>query len=69
MRVIDLPVAFSIASIWFQVFLSCTKLIEIPLRPKRPVRPGRTRRLSMGVVRYGSWALTDAMYVCLDIWL
>jgi hypothetical protein len=34
-----LPVTCSIISICFHVFWSCTKLIEIPLRPKRPVRP------------------------------
>ena len=38
-RTICFPVAFSICSICCHVRLSWTKLIEIPLRPKRPVRP------------------------------
>lgn len=37
--IICLPSAFSIWSICCQVFWLCTKLIDIPLLPKRPVRP------------------------------
>src|SRR5712671_4253463 len=64
------PVAFSIASIWDHVFLSCTKLIDIPLRPKRPVRPGKPCALSTETVCcHGRWDSTDAVDVRFNIWL
>src|SRR6266851_1035895 len=69
MRMMALPVAFSIISIWAHVFLSCTKFIEIPLRPKRPVRPGKPRVPSTGVVSsYCGRERTDAVDVRLNIW-
>jgi len=61
---IFLPRAFSICSICNQVFLSCTKLIEMPFRPKRPVRPNfrRRRQCKNNIV-----SLTDAVDVGLNV--
>ena len=70
MRVMPLPVAFSISSIWAHVLLSCTKLIEIPLRPKRPVRPGKSRAPSTTafVYHHRGRPRTNAVNIRLNIW-
>ena len=69
MRMMALPVDFSIASIWDHVLLSWTKLIEIPLRPKRPVRPDKPRIPSIGIVcYYRERARTDAVDIRLNVW-
>lgn len=61
-RTIFLPSAFSICSICDHVFLSWTKLTEIPFLPKRPVRPNHNpaacqqkHRTCCGTNQYGEY--------------